>query len=243
MMRSGRCMRRASRVAKISAVPTPPKRLPLLVLLITHRDALGAEAFAYTGSGRRFREKSSSRVSAAYVVQPSTARSCCRARRDAGGQQRVGAVAHQVVLEIELGGEARARVPCGGCAHQRVVTEWVHAGLRHCGTGFASTTPHRSPRTNHLEQIAWKLQTRERPAVEVDPSGPRGHVQRLDRGSRYLRVLADHRAELRVRGLEQRLPQTDVLGGRASSSSCCRNVTLRLGSSVPGAPSVGFDMG
>src|ERR1700686_4065786 len=32
MMRSGRCVRRARSVAKIRAVPTPPKRLPLLML-------------------------------------------------------------------------------------------------------------------------------------------------------------------------------------------------------------------
>ena len=60
MMRSGRCMRRASRVAKISAVPTPPKRLPLLMLSVTIEMRFGADAFEYTGSGRRFGKRSSS---------------------------------------------------------------------------------------------------------------------------------------------------------------------------------------
>src|SRR5579863_564351 len=45
MMRSGRCMRRASIVAKMRAVPTPPKRLPLLMLSVTIEMRFGAEAF------------------------------------------------------------------------------------------------------------------------------------------------------------------------------------------------------
>ena len=73
------------------------------------------------------------------------------------------------------------------------------------------TTSHRRVPTFHLAQITRKLQTRERSAVEVDPSRPGGDVERLDRGPRDLRVLANHRAELRVRRLEQRLAQTDVL--------------------------------
>jgi len=46
MMRSGRSMRRASKVAKISAVPTPPKRLPLLMLSVTIEIRFGADALA-----------------------------------------------------------------------------------------------------------------------------------------------------------------------------------------------------
>ena len=63
MIRSGRSMRRASNVAKMSAVPTPPKRLPLLMLSVTMEMRFGADALAYTRSGRRL-EKRSSRVSA-----------------------------------------------------------------------------------------------------------------------------------------------------------------------------------
>src|ERR1019366_2333375 len=44
MMRKGRSIRRASRVAKINAVPTPPKRLPLLMLSVTIEMRFGAEA-------------------------------------------------------------------------------------------------------------------------------------------------------------------------------------------------------
>src|ERR1017187_631078 len=47
MMRSGRCMRRASSVAKIRAVPTPPKRLPLLMLSVTIEMRFGADALEY----------------------------------------------------------------------------------------------------------------------------------------------------------------------------------------------------
>src|ERR1035441_1531142 len=43
MMRSGRSMRRASSVAKISAVPTPPKRLPLLMLSVTIEMRFGSD--------------------------------------------------------------------------------------------------------------------------------------------------------------------------------------------------------
>src|SRR5579863_8808914 len=46
MMRSGRCIRLASSVAKISAVPTPPKRLPLLMLSVTIEMRFGADALA-----------------------------------------------------------------------------------------------------------------------------------------------------------------------------------------------------
>src|ERR1019366_8515084 len=60
MMRSGRSMRRASSVAKIRAVPTPPKRLPLLMLSVTIEMRFGADALEYTWSGRRLGNRSSS---------------------------------------------------------------------------------------------------------------------------------------------------------------------------------------
>ena len=51
MMRSGLSMRRARSVAKISAVPTPPNRLPLLMLSVTMEIRFGADALAYMGYG------------------------------------------------------------------------------------------------------------------------------------------------------------------------------------------------
>ncbi len=44
----------------MSAVPTPPKRLPLLMLSVMIETRFGADALEYTRSGRRFRKRSCS---------------------------------------------------------------------------------------------------------------------------------------------------------------------------------------
>src|SRR5579863_5249351 len=94
------------------------------------------------------------------------------------------------------------------------MAERIHAGLRHLG--IVRLVPRRIEQAGRLDlaEIAWKLEARERPAMEVDPPRAGGDIERLDRGPRYLRILADHRAELRVRGLEQRLTQANVLQSR-----------------------------